>query len=156
MRRFATDLTVAVTALALAGPAAAGPASAVPASAERVRELLVVAGVSRQGELIMEQLVRVMRTSQPGAPAGFWDELQTAIGSGEFVDLLVPIYQKNLSAADVEAAIAYWKSEPGRRFASAQPAIMAESEKAGREWALVLVERMKAKLKDAPTGRAQW
>lgn len=153
MRRVATDLTIALAAFALSGPAAAGqasPAGAPPASAERVKELLVAAGVARQGELIMDQLLRALRTSQPGIPAEFWDEMKQAIGSGEFVELLVPLYQKHLSAPDVEAAIAYWTSEPGRRFAAAQPEIMAESEKAGREWALVLLERMKTKLKAAP------
>jgi hypothetical protein len=149
-------LAMAVLAVVLASPAVDAreggqqhTAGQTP-NAERVRELLVLAGSVHQSEILADQVIQLFRKQSPAVDPAFWEEMKAAIKAGAFLDLLVPIYQKHISAPDVEAAISYWNSDPGRRVAQAQPRILAESNQAGREWGARLFQEVAAKLKAAP------
>lgn len=132
---------------------AAGAGEQAP-SADRVRELFELSGVTREAEMIVDQIMQVLRGSNPRVPPDFWEqlrqEMKDSISSGEYLDQLIPIYQKHVSAQDVEALIAFRKSDAGRRFTEAQPKIVAESMEVGRAWGAKLGQKAVEKLKAAP------
>lgn len=49
----------------------------------------------------------------------------------EISETLIPVYQKNLSASDVQAAIDFYNSEAGKRLLEKLPAIVRESNESG-------------------------
>jgi uncharacterized protein len=71
-----------------------------------------------------EQLYRVDRMA---------DAIFEDFRPDEFIDAVVPIYQKHLSKADQEAILAFYSSPAGQKVLKEMPAIMAESMDAGGE-----------------------
>ena len=70
----------------------------------------------------------------------FDEEMQ----SGSFVELMYPIYDKYLSVEDLEATIAFYKSDSGKRLIAAMPAMMQEGMVAGQQWGETLSRRVSA------------
>jgi uncharacterized protein len=143
-----------IVALLVSAPATAAPASRAatdpPPSAEKVRELLVLTGAPKHAEFLVEQLIRTFRRSNPGTDPRFWDEIRASFTPDTYLALVAPIYQKHLTARDVDAAIAFWKTDAGRRVTAAQPGIQEESLKAGQEWGAQIHFQIAAKLKAMP------
>ena len=52
----------------------------------------------------------------------------------DLVEMLVPIYMKNLDDDDVAELVRFYSSPTGQRFLDKQPMIMQESMKAGQAW----------------------
>ncbi len=50
----------------------------------------------------------------------------------EMFDAMIPIYQKHLTKADLDAVIAFYSSPAGQRLLKEQPAMMAEGMQAGQ------------------------
>ena len=68
----------------------------------------------------------------------------------EMIDAIVPIYQKHLTKSDLESIIAFYASPVGQKLLKEQPAMMAESMRAGQDIMLrklpQIEERIKAKV----------
>jgi len=70
----------------------------------------------------------------------------------EMFDALIPIYQRHLTKADLEAAIAFYSSPAGQRLLKEQPAMMAEGMQSGQDIMLKkipdLTQRLNTKIAD--------
>jgi hypothetical protein len=68
----------------------------------------------------------------------------------EIIDGIVPIYQKHLTKADLEAVIAFYSSAAGQKLLKEQPAMMAEGMQVGQDVMLRklpdIEERLKTKV----------
>jgi hypothetical protein len=51
----------------------------------------------------------------------------------DVAEVIVPVYQKNLSAGDVQAGIDFYNSEAGKRLLAKVPVIIRESNESGRQ-----------------------
>jgi uncharacterized protein len=117
----------------------------------------------------MEQLVEGMKKGmKTGAEAGFKLKLPAATPEqlakfdsvtetvfkdfpiDEIIDAMVPIYQKHLTKADLEAVIAFYSSPVGQKLLKEQPAMMAEGMQVGQDIMLHklpdIEERLKTKV----------
>jgi hypothetical protein len=56
----------------------------------------------------------------------------------ELIDLIVPIYDRHFSEADIDGMLAFYRSPLGQRVTQALPEITTESQEAGREWGQAL------------------
>src|SRR4051794_29958879 len=111
-------LSLALSPALAAKPQA--PAPSGPPSEAQVRELLELTGAAQMGQQVMSQLVQQFK-AMPGLPPGFLDQVQKQTKPDDLVNLIIPIYEKNLTAADVDAAIVFYKSPAGRNFTAALP-----------------------------------
>src|SRR5688572_10880969 len=136
-------------ALPLAAAEPVPPARDVP-SAERIRVLIELTGGERSMRVMADQLLQQLRNTNPGVPPHVWEELKTSIDLREVVELTIPVYQKHLSAADVEEAIRYWQTDSDRRLSVAQPLILGETMPLGREWGRRLFQDVSDKIKKMP------
>jgi len=59
----------------------------------------------------------------------------------DLIDVVIPIYQKNLSAADVQAGIEFYSSPPGKRLMEKVPDILREANEAGGKIAQQKMEK---------------
>jgi hypothetical protein len=123
---------------------------------------------------MMNQLMDGMREStKAGAEAGFKQEIPDAtpeqLGKvdgladaifadmpiDEMIQAIIPIYQKHIAEADLQAIIAFNSSPVGQRFLNEQPAMMAEAMQAGQGIMLqkfpAMQERLKAKISELAT-----
>jgi len=61
------------------------------------------------------------------------DSIFASLSIDEFIDAIVPIYQKHLTKADLAAATAFYSSQAGQKILKELPSIMSESMQAGGE-----------------------
>jgi hypothetical protein len=126
-----------------------------PPSRAQVLKLIAAMGVqdSVNGSLKATQnrIKLAARTSflkkNPDADAATLKKLDDVFDSTPLFDFegisetLVPVYQKNLSAADVQAGIDFYSSESGKRLLEKVPVIIRESNESGGK---LVQEKLKA------------
>jgi|GEM_PF-1463064 len=120
---------------------------ATPPSRAQVLKLMAVMGVQQNVDDSLrgtQQKLKLQARSSflkknPDADAATLKKLDnvfdsTPVFSFESVsEVLIPVYQKHLSASDVEAGIDFYGSEAGKRLLQQTPIIIRESNEGGRE-----------------------
>jgi hypothetical protein len=126
-----------------------------PPSRAQVLKLMsamgVQEGVDRSLKSAQEKIKLAARSSfqkkNPDADAATLKKLDavfdtTPIFSFEGIsEMLIPVYQKNLSASDVQAGIDFYSSEAGKRLLENLPKVIRESNESGGP---VVQQKMKA------------
>ena len=125
---------VAGAMLLLIGTAAWAQETPDAKQQRQVRELLVLMRAGDMGLQMVDGMIGNMKQLLPGAPDEFWTKFRQKIKGSDLIDLLVPVYAKNLDAADVEALIQFYRSPTGQRFIEKQPIILQESMVVGQKW----------------------
>jgi hypothetical protein len=127
-----------VSVEASAGPTP--PPVAMDPREQKVRKLLELTGAAAIGQQTLDAMLMEF-SSMPGLPPGFIDEVRALAKADQLVDLIVPVYLKNLQEADIDAAIAFYSSPSGKRMVTALPAINQQSMAAGQQWGAQLAEQ---------------
>ncbi len=143
-------LVLALLSFSLSAPAFADkPAAIDPTKEKDIRHLLDATGAGKIGVQVMAQMLSSFRTSMPSVPGSFWDDFQKRIHPEQLVDMVVPIYDRHFTDADIKALIAFYETPAGKKFIAATPAITQESMAAGQAWgkqvAQSVIEQLKAK-----------
>ena len=121
--------------------AAPQPAHANDAKKERlVRELLELTGSADLGKQVMDGMMQQF-AANPGIPQEFADKFVELADPNELVELIIPIYIRNYDEATLKAVVKFYKSEEGRAFAGALPAVTQESMTVGQRWGVELGQR---------------
>jgi hypothetical protein len=113
-----------------------------------IRKFLKITGSAELAEQTMRQMVDLYRRQMPQVPAKFWDDFLAEAKGADLLDLLVPVYDQNLSHDDIKALIAFHESPAGKRYTAALPKITAESQAAGEKWGMALGQRVLKKLQE--------
>lgn len=100
---------------------------------ERIRELLRLTGAADMGKQVMDQMLESLRR-MPNLPEGFIDRFKREARPDELIELIVPIYDRNLDEALLDSVIAFYKTPAGQKFVQVQPKIAQESMAAGQKW----------------------
>ena len=118
------------------------------AKRKKVVKLLEVTGAADLGKQMMDQMLGAFEGSTPGVPEEFWNGFRSEVDTEELVELMVPIYARHLSEAELDALIAFYSSEHGRSIVRKMPQVVQESMLAGQEWgadlAREVLERLEA------------
>lgn len=116
-----------------------------------LKELMVVSGGDETFKIVIPQMISMMKAQIPNVPEEFWEELQNTFGQTVFDDLiemLVPIYQKHLTQADLESVIQFYNTPAGKKFGSAAPLISAGAMQVGQQWGMQIATKIQEKLKE--------
>ncbi|PYP76530.1 MAG: hypothetical protein DMD35_18380 [Gemmatimonadetes bacterium] len=131
-------LTLASVSCALAAAPAHAQTAAAPDSAKLrlVRQLIASAHLTEQAIQVIEQALPAQRAANPRVPAAFWDRFleQARARRGELEDGYVALYDRNFTAAELRAMIAFYESPIGKRFVEVQPVLLREGMAMGQEW----------------------
>lgn len=147
---------------ALALGAAALLAGAAPAKKTRtpsmtkeqkIRSLLNRTGAAAMGQQMLDTMMAQVE-QQPDTPPGFVDKFKMLAAHDDLVERIIPIYDRNLSDADVDGILAFYESKAGQDLAKAQPLILQESMAEGQKWAEGLAEKALAELKKEEGAKA--
>ena len=141
--------SILTTGLLLASMSFSVPhVAAEQASTESIKVFMEKTGAGDLGVQAMEQMLPALKRMVPDAPESFWNDFMTEVRPDDLVDMTIPIYQKYLSQADIEAIIKFYDSKAGKKLLSVQPQIMQESMAAGQAWgqglAMKVMERYQA------------
>lgn len=131
---------VVILAFPVAAQRAAPPD---PGAIAAAKDLMTVLGVEKQMDVMLAQMIPQMaamiKQVRP-EHAREIDEVFALMSKRfserklEMIDLVAPVYAEYLSTADMNAVAAFFKSETGRKFVTAQPEIMQKSMQVGQAW----------------------
>jgi hypothetical protein len=125
----------------LLGQAGASAGSETPASADDIRKMLDVMHIRDQMKLIMQQITQQMRAvehdqikkQQPNVTDedvakfdAMSDEILKGISTEGLLDDMIPVYQKHLNKADVDAMIGFYSTSTGQKMLREMPAMTRE------------------------------
>jgi uncharacterized protein len=94
----------------------------------------------------MGQMIGNMKKAMPQVPEKFWGDFMKEVHTEELVDLIVPVYDRNLTQGDVTELIRFYESPTGKKFVSVLPKITQESMVVGEKWGRELAMKVMAKL----------
>ena len=124
----------------------AAPAAQEPSGDEKkVRELLEVTNYRAIAKQAMDQMMDAIG-KLPGLPDGFAERFMEQAKVEDLVELQVPIYLKHVASKDLDAILAFMRTDAGKRWNAAQPAIMKDGMAAGQEWGRKLGAKVGAEL----------
>ena len=95
-------------------------------------------------KLMDEMLIQMSESLKgvPGLPPGFFDEFLKRAKTDDLIELTVPVYIKYYNEKTIDAAIAYYESEEGKKFSAKMPEVQSECYKIGEEWGRKLGEEV--------------
>ena len=125
----------------------AGAAKGQTAKTKDIYKLMKLTGAADLGMQVMDQMMDAFSRNMPKVPANFWVEFRKEVDPKHLVDMVVPIYDKHLTHADIKALIQFYQSPVGKKLIKVLPQITQESMAAGEVWGRQVAERAVAKLK---------
>nr|WP_276901172.1 DUF2059 domain-containing protein [Pedobacter kyonggii] len=114
-------------------------------------KLIQVSGSEAAYKGILDQMVFMFKQQQSNVPKEFWDEFTIEVNKNaidQLVNLVLPIYQKHLTEADLLGVIAFYETPAGKKFAEKTPLITQESMLAGQEWGKQIGQKVVDRLKE--------
>jgi hypothetical protein len=137
---------LAVLTLAAVSALAQTPETATHAKAKRLLELT---GAAKLAPQMLDGMIESFKSGAPDAPDEFWTSFRAKVKVEELIDMLVPIYEKYLTEADMDELIRFYTSPTGKRFVDKQPQILGDSMKAGQAWGARLADEVIQELQKA-------
>ena len=107
-----------------------------------IRKLLKITGSGELGTQVMAQMIGNMKKAMPQVPEKFWADFMKEVHTDELVDLIVPVYDRNLTHDDIKELIKFYESPTGKKFVSVLPKITQESMAVGEKWGRELAQRV--------------
>lgn len=114
---------------------------------KNIRQLLALTGSGDLGRQTMQQLLVSMRQAMPQVPEEFWQEFMAKANPERIADLIVPIYMKHFTDTEIDAMLAFYKSDAGQSVVRKLPVVTQESILAGQEWGQAMAGEIVQELK---------
>lgn len=117
----------AVAAPVAVEPVAAAPVAAAPVVTAEKRTLIMkfveVFGTKKALEQNFEMMLEQMPSDKPEEAA----KLRERVKVDEILELLIPVYDRNFSAEELQAFISFYESPNGQKLINTIPVLMQES-----------------------------
>ncbi|OYW28535.1 MAG: hypothetical protein B7Z47_05710, partial [Chthoniobacter sp. 12-60-6] len=81
-----------------------------------IRKFFKLTNVAELSFADIQNNIELQSRANPDIPAEFWKELVTKLNPQEFIERMVPIYEKHFSHAEIKAWIAFFESPHGQTF----------------------------------------
>ncbi|HEY5827932.1 MAG: DUF2059 domain-containing protein [Hyphomicrobiaceae bacterium] len=146
-------LIAAFVAALLSAPASLRAQLPDPARLAAARELMEVAGVAKQFNEVMPVLAQRLGEAFVAVAPDKADEIrevfkQVAVKfvdrKGELIDQIAALYAEKLSAEDMTAIVAFYKSPVGARFIAIQPEMSRQAMTLGQRWGSAIGREIEA------------
>ena len=112
------------------------PAFAEAPSKENVLTLMKNIGAANMSKQMIAQFQPALRQMIPEATEEFWGKINENMNPDDITALMLPIYQKHLTAAEVKDINAFYSSDAGKKLTKVQPDLVKESIEVGKKWFL--------------------
>lgn len=113
---------------------------------EKIKELMYITNSGDMGVMMIERFIEHYSQLMPDVPPAFWEEFKKEISSDGLINLVVPIYDKHLTEAEIDELLRFYKTPVGSKFVQTLPAIYQESYDAGAQFGEELGQKVYTKL----------
>lgn len=96
------------------------------------------------GVQVAAQMVDSFKMSYKNVPDEYWVKLKQEMRPEDLANLIIPIYDKHFTEAEIDAIAAFYQSPTGQKMLSKMPDIIAESQQAGMAWGQKIAEKVMA------------
>ena len=103
------------------------PASGETTRAERIEELLELMGSGDLGVQVLNGMLGQLQPLLPQVPREWWDEFAARVDPDDINELVIPIYEKHFSDAEIDAMLEFYGSPTGRSIVKKLPLVTQES-----------------------------
>jgi uncharacterized protein len=119
-----------------------------PTSKEaKIRQLMELTGASKLGQQVMNQMLTTFQQKFPDFPPQMAEEFQRAFHADSLVSIIVPIYAKYFTDADIDGLIAFYGTETGKKLITVMPDMTREIQTISTEWGRQIGMQIGEKLK---------
>jgi uncharacterized protein len=105
-----------------------------PEKAKDIRKVMEISGAGVNGVQVMETMVGQFKQALPDVPDEFWKEAMKEVSADALIDLIVPIYDKHFTHAEIKQLIAFYETPVGKKLSTTLPLITQEAMAAGQKW----------------------
>ncbi|OIQ29772.1 MAG: hypothetical protein BM564_05090 [Bacteroidetes bacterium MedPE-SWsnd-G2] len=109
------------------------------AYAEKLKTMFEVSGNSSSYKMAIEQMLGMFQQQAASIPAEDWAILEEKLRStslDDLVEMLVPVYQKQLTIEDLDGLIAFYNTPLGKKYAEKIPEITMETMTVSQQWGM--------------------
>lgn len=145
MNKFFTSLALVLLL------ASSGFAQTKSAYHEKLTELFKLSGTQETYQVAIVQMFKTYKQQAKSVDAAVWDKLEKEFlktSMDDLIEMLVPVYQKHLTIADLQGLIAFYKTPVGKKYAVSTPLITGESMQVGAEWGQKVAQKLMKTLEE--------
>lgn len=110
---------------------------------EKVQAIRTYLELARVGELFLFGLEKGLaaETDVSGMPEGFLEQFQAKAREKlpEFIDMLVPVYDRHMTAEELDGLIEFARTPLGQRYVDIQLELASEMAEIGERWGMMVV-----------------
>ncbi|MEO1620820.1 MAG: DUF2059 domain-containing protein [Cyanobacteria bacterium J06632_3] len=117
-----------------------------PASVEQIEELLALTNADDLSIQVMEGLITQFRQLAPEVPDEWWDRFIAKVDDTDFNSLIIPIYERNFTAEEMDGIIAFYRTPVGQSVIAKMPAVTQDSIMVGQTWGVSIAEELMREL----------
>jgi hypothetical protein len=104
------------------------------AKVQDIRKFFKLTNVAELSFADIKSNAELQRQANPQIPAEFWTELLKELKPEEFIDRMIPIYDKHFSHEEIKAWIAFFETPAGQAFLKNQRLVLQESAVVGQAY----------------------
>lgn len=113
---------------------------------EKIKELMYITNSGDMGIMMMDRFIEHYNQLIPDVPPTFWEEFRKEVSSEGLINIVVPVYDKHLTEAEIDELLRFYKTPVGSKFVQTLPAIYQESYEAGAIFGEELEQKVYIKL----------
>lgn len=117
----------------LALPMCAQTPDAAAAKRADLKKIFAITKPGDAGVQSMKQSLPALKQASPQIPDVFWDAFLAEFNAQKVEELILPIYEDNLTAGEVKAYLAFLGTPEGASVARKQPLILKQAMEAGQK-----------------------
>lgn len=129
-----------------------------PEPRDKIERLMRLTGAKALGKQIgagmAQHMMAAMKQSSPDTPPRAFEIVTEVVNelfeeeSESLFDLVIPLYAKYFSEADIDVLIAFYSFPTGRRIVETMPALMQESLELGSRWSQELAPKIAERVEE--------
>ncbi|MEL6161713.1 MAG: DUF2059 domain-containing protein [Cyanobacteria bacterium J06627_32] len=133
-----TTLTKSLLALgvvaALAVPSTPSFAEEAVSKTERIEQLIEMTNASDVSVQVTETMFAQFRRALPQVPDEWWDSFIEKINASDINSLLIPVYERNFTDAEISAMVDFYQTPEGQSIIAKMPLLVEDSMAVGQTW----------------------
>lgn len=117
-----------------------------------IKQLLEVTGGAKMATAILDNMINTFKEGNIPVHDDMWKEARKEMNMEEFVEMVIPIYDKHYTEDEIKELIAFYNTPVGKKTIQVMPALMQDCMIMGQEWGRKTWEKVQKKLqvKQAP------
>jgi len=109
---------------------------------QEIDRMLNLVGMQALADQMMQQMITNFRATLKDVPPDYWENFSRKFSAADFLERIVPLYDKFYSLEDLRAVNEFYSSKAGQRILKTLPQIMQESMVIGEAWGKEIGERV--------------